>query len=267
MPIPLFERSGREVADRIRRSVKALSGVVDCNQVSMGFIREKPPIQLHVTLRENLGYEETHVTCSMIDRRIRHMVPDSRVTIRSETIGLNDNGDAILKIVKGIVEGEPGSRGAQNIHLIGLNGKIGVDLVLLEAGTRATPSHPSRAEIEVGKKLKAADSRISEVVIHRVSPHELVVDERSGHGTEARSYIEHVVNRFPTLRLLSPPVIRRVGNQLHVRIRVVPSASIGQEGRNEIGSKLMAAIKKGYQAITKVEMIEVATPSGGDSTP
>jgi hypothetical protein len=255
MPIPLFERSEREIANRIKRRVKTLRGVVDCNKVSMGIIREKRRIQLHVTLKENLDYEETHVICSTIDRQVRHMVPSARVTIRSETSGLKDNGQAVWKIVKGIVDAQPGSRGAQNIHLNRLNGKIGVDLVLLGAGTQAAPSLP-RAEIEVEKKLKAADSRISEVVIHRESLSELVLDERSGHGTETRCYIEHVANRFPNLRLLSPPVIQIVSGQLYVRIRVVLTASISKEGRNEIGSELRAAIKNGYQAITKVSIIE-----------
>jgi hypothetical protein len=255
MPIPLYERSERENARRIRRKVKALRGVVDCNEISMSFTREKPRIQLHVTLKEHSGYEETHAICSAIDRQVRHMAPGAHVTIRSETSGLKDNGEAVLKIVKGILEGQPGSRGAQNIHLIALDGKIGVDLILLWTYTRAAPSRSCAAEMEVTKKLKAADPRISEVVIHKESLSELVLAERSGHGTEARCYIEHVANRFPDLRLLGPPVIRIIGDQLHVRIRVVPSASIGQERRNEISSKLSAAIKNGYHAITKVVII------------
>ena len=256
MPIPLFERSQSQIANRISRKVKTLRGVAD-SEVSMGLAREKPRIQLHVNLKENPGYEETHVICSIIDRQVRYMVPDARVDIRSETSELKDNAEPVWKTVKGIVEGEPGSRGAHNIHLNILNRGIGVDSVLLKASTQAAPGRSSSPEIEVGKKIKAADPRISEVVIHPVPLPAFILGERLGHGTEARCYIEHVTKSFPSLKLLGPPVIRTIGDQLYVRIRVAPMSSIGQEEVGEIGSKLKAAIKTGYQAITRVDIIEV----------
>jgi divalent metal cation (Fe/Co/Zn/Cd) transporter len=205
-------------------------------------------------LKGNPDYEETHVICSRIDRQVRHVVPNVRVAIRSQTSALKDNDEAVWKVVKRIAEGEPGSRGAQNIHLNEVNGKVGVDFLLLEAGTQTARKPSSCAQIEVSKKLKAADSRISEVVIHGGSTSELSMNEWSGHGVEARCYVEHVAKHFPSLTLLSSPVIRPIGNQLHVRIRVVPAPTISQEGANEITPKLKAAIKNGYQAITKVDI-------------
>jgi divalent metal cation (Fe/Co/Zn/Cd) transporter len=255
-PIPLFERSEKEVADRIRRKVKALRGVEDCKKVSLTFTRKKPRIQLLVTLEGNPSYEETHVICSTIDRQVRHTMPNARLAIGSETSSFKDDDEAVRKIVKRIAEEEPGSRGAQNIHLRGLNGKVGVDFLLLEADIQSARKVLSRSEIEVGQKLKAADSRVSEVVIHRESISEFVLGERSGHGTEARCYIEHVAKHFPSLSMLEPPVIRAIGDQLRVRIRVAPAARISPESANEVASKFGAAIKNGFQAITKVDIIQ-----------
>lgn len=222
----------------------------------MGFTRKKLRIQLHVTLEGNPSYEETHVICSTIDRQVRRTVPNADVAIDSETSALKQNVEALWKIVKRIAEGEPGSRGAQNIHVNEVNGKVGVDFLLLESDKQTARKLLSRSETEVGKKLKAADSHISEVVIHRESISELVLSETSAHGTEARCYIEHVAKHFPSLGLLAPPVIRAIGDQLHVRIRVVPAATIGPGGANEVASKFRAAIKNGYHAITKVDIIE-----------
>lgn len=243
------------MAHRIRRKVEALRGVEECHDVSMSFTRKKPRIQLHVTLEGNPSYEETHVICSTIDRQVRRTVPNARVAIGSETSALKTNDEALWKIVKQIAEGEPGSRGAQNIHLNGVNGKVGVDFLLLEADTQTARKLLSPNETEVGQKLKAADSRISEVVIHRESISNLVLDEKSGHGTEARCYIEHVAKHFPSLRLLDPPVIRAIGDQLHVRIRVAHATMIGPEGADEV-AKFGTAVKNGYHAITKVDIIE-----------
>ena len=192
---------------------------------------------------------------SRIDRQVRHIVPNARVAIGSKTGEFKDRGDVVRKLVKQIAEGEPGSRGAQNIHLHGVNGNVGVDFLLLE-DPQTAPMNLSRTETEVGQRLKAADSRISEVVIHRESVSGLTLGEWSGHGVEARCYVEHIVKHFSSLRLLDPPVIRVIGDQLRVRIRVVPTATTGTEGANMTASKLRAAIKNGYDAITKVEIIE-----------
>ena len=256
MPIPVFERSEKEIAQLIRRRVKSLRGVEDCSGVSMGFTRKKLRTELHVTLKGNPGYEETHAICSTIDRQVRHTVPNARVATCSRTSALEESDQAFWHIVKGIADGEPGSRGALNIHLIEVNGKVGVDLLLLEAETQAARKPSSRTEMEIAQKLKAADSRISEVVIHRESVAGLVVGEWSGHGVEARCYVEHVAKHFPSIRLFDSPVIRTIGDRLHVRIRIVPISTIGQEGTSEVASKLTAAIKNGYHAITKVDIIE-----------
>jgi hypothetical protein len=229
--------------------VKALKEVGDCSEVSMDFSTKKPRIQLRVTLNGNPGYEEAHAICSTIDRRVRHIVPNARVAIGSEASALKENEKTIWKIVKRIAETEPGSRGAQNIHLNQVNGKVGVDFLLLEADAQT-----ARTEIEVANKLKTADSRISEVVIHRESVSRLTLDERSGHGTEARCYIEDVAKHFPSLRLINV-VIRAIGDHLHVRIRVAPELTMSQERLNEAASQLGAAIKNGYHAITKVDTL------------
>src|ERR1700758_383825 len=103
MPIPVVERSEREVANKIRRKVRSLAGVAECREVTMGFTRKKPNIHSHVLLRGNPSFEQTHPICSMIDREVRILVPNARVVIHSEPDAAGDTSD-IWKIVKRIAD-------------------------------------------------------------------------------------------------------------------------------------------------------------------
>ncbi len=227
---------------------------------------KKPYVRLLVSLDGSPDYEKIHRISSKIDHEVRRIVPNARVSIRSEPeVGAREENERVWELVRKIAEDEPGSRGAHNLHLQNLAGKLGVDFHLeVSAGMNVQQAHEVATRIE--KKLKAASPNIAEVVIHEETTSDRVSSERSGHGTELRWYIEHVARRFPEVRLARPPVIRRIGdNQLHVIIRAALSPSLSMEMASQVTSRLEAAIRDGYPRIVRVDIVH--EPAKGDDSP
>jgi hypothetical protein len=254
MPIPLVERSESYVSHRVKRRVRSLDEVADCTDISIGYTRKKPSIHLEVTLEGNPSYEKTHGICSTIEEAVRHVVPNSHIDIYSQSSEIDDAGST-WKVAKEIAEGEPGSRGAQSIHLSKIDGGLGIDFLLVE-NARATGRHLGRTRADVEKKLKDAEARVQEVVMHSETLPELISSERSGFGTELRWMVEHVVGRFPELKLVRPPTVRKFGDQAGVTIRVAFAGSGGEEKAEESISNLEGAIRGVYPAITEIDIIE-----------
>jgi Dimerisation domain of Zinc Transporter len=254
MPIPVVERSERDVANKIRRRVRTLEGVAECNEVTMGFTRKKPNIHFHVLLKGNPSFEQTHPLCSMIDREVRNLVPNARVVIHSEPSSTNDTTD-VWKVVKRTAEGEPGSRGVQNIHLRDLSGKLGVDFNI-QVSTAVSGDMANEFQERVIQNLKAASSRISEVIIHQQSVSYLVLSEQWGHGTEMMAYLEHISKRFPEITWVGPPVVWRKSDGLHLADRVRFAKDTSSERVTQIRSEFESAIKNGYPAIIRAEIVQ-----------
>ena len=254
MPIPLVERSESYIAHRIRRRVGSLSDVASCAEVSIGYTRKKPSIRLEVQLRGNPTHEETHMICSVIENKVRHVVPNAHVDINSQCTRM-DGAGLVWSVVKNLAEKEPGCRGAQNIHLSGVGGGLGVDFLLI-AGTGVTGRLLGPAEAQLEKKLRAAEPRVVEVVMHSETLPELIACEMSGSGREARSLIEHVVKGFPEVKLLRPPVIRKLGNQTSVGVRVAFTGIGGPESARKGISDLEDAIRSAFPAIARVDVVE-----------
>jgi len=220
----------------------------------MDYTGKKPHVRVRIILDGNPGYERIHGISSTADHEVRRIVPNARVSIRSEP-EMGGKHEGVWELVKRITDQEPGSRGAHNIHLENLDGKLGVDFHLeVSAGINVKEAHELATRVE--KKLKAANQKISEVVIHTETTSDRVSNERSGHGSELRWYIDHVVKRFPEARLAGPPIIRRVGErQLHVIIHASFSPELSVEMANQTTSKLEAAIKDGYPGIVRVDIV------------
>ena len=233
-----------------------MEGVKECVDVRMTFPRKKPHVHVHVTLKGNPAYDGIHKVSATIDHEIRTIVPDARITIRSDPGDRRDEAERIWQLVKRTAEDEPGSRGAHNIHIQNLGGKLGVDFHLeVAAGMSVAEAHEVAGRIE--RKLKASNPLISEVVTHEETVSEVTSNERSGHGTELVLYIKHVAMRFPELKLASTPVIRRLGaHQLHVIVRVAFNPRLSMEKASQIASRLDAAIRQGFPAIVRVDIAE-----------
>lgn len=266
MPIPIVEPSEREIAGRIRSRVQRVSHVRQCvvDVTSMG---KKPNIRVRVWLDGELDYEKIHGISSTIDHVTRSVVPDARVSIRSEPeMRGEDANERLWELVKRTAEHEPGSRGAHNIHLQNLDGKLGVDFHL-EVSARMSVQQAHDVATRIEKKLKAANPKISEVIIHEETAYDRVSSERSGHGSELRWYIDHIVKRFPDVRLASPPVVRRLAEgQLHVILRAAFRPDMNIETANQVTSKLETAIRKGYPRIARVDITHEPAEGKRDRT-
>lgn len=249
MPIPILERSDGEISRLMERKVRAIREVDRCNVISITSTRKKPSVHLLAVLRGNPSYEQTHVICSKIGIVARHVLSNVNLAIFSESSELQDEEEKAGKIVKSIADEEPGFRGSQNIHVRGINEKLGVDFTILEADT--PDSFHSRPTSRIQEKILASDSRIEEVIIHDEPLSDLIRNQRAGHGGEAKWYIEHVVWRFPEFELLRPPDIQRFGDQLRVGIKVADHSSAQGTSRDDL-AKLESAIRNGYPAISRV---------------
>jgi divalent metal cation (Fe/Co/Zn/Cd) transporter len=253
MPIPLVEPSEREAVRQIRRRIESIGDVRACKDVRMSFTRKKPYVYIDVWLKGNPGYEGIHRISSYIEAEVRSVVPNARIGIRSEPTGGVEPKN-IWALVKKIAEEEPGSRGAHNIHFQDLGGKLGVDFHLeVSSGMTVKQAHELSARIE--KKLMEANLGICEVVIHEESVSELISSERSGHGTEIRWYLEHVLLKFPGVRLVHPPTIRQMGEKFHVILRIAFDPGTKIEETSDVSSRLDAAIRGGYPTITRVDIV------------
>ncbi len=251
-----MEPSDREAIRLIRRRIRGLDDVKDCVDINLTHTRKKPHIFVHVLLNDNPAYDQIHRIASVIESEVRSVVVNSRVVVRSEPDDFDGHKD-IWSLVRKVADQEPGSRGAHNIHVQKLKGKrIGVDFHL-EVSAGMTTKEARQLSLRIENKIKAADANISEVVIHEESVSELISSERSRHGTEIRWYLEHVAKNFPELTIVQAPAIRHMeSGSLHVTIKVAFDPGISQEAVNKITSSFEAAIKSGYPAIERVDIVQ-----------
>lgn len=254
MPIPLLERSDKEMARKIRRKIESIEEVAECKEVTTGFTRKKPSIHFHVVLRGNPTFEETHRICAQVDREVRSLVPNARVIIHSESQNAGQTTE-LWKLVKRTADAMPGSRGVQNIHIGKNDGSMRVDFNLQVS--KPLPGKKSDdLDSEVTLKLKTEDPRITEVVIHKESVSNVVLAEQLGHGTELRSFIEHVAKRYPELVWLSPPMVRKMNDGLYLVDRVAFAQGTTKERASQIATELGDAIRGGIPSITRADIIQ-----------
>ncbi|HVP23898.1 MAG TPA: cation transporter dimerization domain-containing protein [Conexivisphaerales archaeon] len=251
MPIPFFERSSSELSGMIERKVRELKNVLSVRRVRVDLTGKKPVVVVVVWLDQKSDYEETHRTATRIEHVVKEILPNSRVFIRTEPAG--SDRDHIWKLVKEVAETVPGSRGAHNIHIHKVNGKLGIDFHL-EVSANMTVRQASKVSEQLEKRLKEADPSIAEVLIHEESVEDLVDSERSGAGTEIRWYIDHVRKRFPEIKEISKPEIRRAGDKLYATMRCRFNPDISIKEADEIMKRFEASLKA---AIPELAMIEV----------
>jgi divalent metal cation (Fe/Co/Zn/Cd) transporter len=251
MPIPFFERSSSELSRMIERKIRDVKNVTSVRGVRVDLTGKKPVVVVIVWLDSKSNYEETHRTALTIENEVKDILPNSRVFIRTEPAG--SDRDHIWKLVKEVSETVPGSRGAHNIHIHKVNGKLGIDFHL-EVSANMTVKQAHRVSEQIEKKLKEADPSITEVLIHEESVEDLVESERSGAGTEIRWYIEHVKKRFPEIKEMSKPEIRRAGDRLYVVMKCTFNPDISMKEADDIIGRFEASVRA---AIPDLAMIEV----------
>ena len=254
MPIPLLERSSKEVASHIKTEIEGIPEVKGCRQVSVRMTGKRLDISAHVLLDSSLRFEEVHRIVSVIERAIRRKVQRfARITVETEPIGQSRTGIATL--VTEIAEKVPGSRGVHNVHIQKISGKLCVDL-RVEVSANITVKQANEIANEVERRLKVADPNISEVTVHMESASDLISRELEGRGSELKWYIEHAAKRFPEIKSIYGVRIRRSGNNLYALLhcRFDPDMPIKQA--HDISHKLEKIVKTAYPMVDQFEVRE-----------
>jgi divalent metal cation (Fe/Co/Zn/Cd) transporter len=253
LPLPLIERSEKEIANIIKKRVEAIKNVRGCHEVSVRITGKRFYVDMHVLLDSNLNLEDAHKITLDIEREIDSILPNVRVTVHTEPF--ESGRKSIWKFIKEIAEGVPGSRGVHNIHIQTIDGKLCVDLHL-EVSANMTVKQAHDVSHQVEKKIKTARLNISEVTVHVESALEKISRELSGVETEIEPYIEDVAKRFPEIKCVHGIRIRKIGNSLHVVFRCHFDPNINMKKAHEISSKLESTIKSAYPNITRIDVHE-----------
>ena len=253
MPIPLVERSEREIARTIKKRVETITDVRDCHLVTVRITGKRCDVDLHVSLDINLRFEEVHRIASRIEREVRRILPKARVTVQTDPH--EHRREDIRTLVKEIADRVPGSRGVHNVHVQRIDEKTCLDFHL-EVSANMTVKHADEISSEIEKKLKAANPSISEITIHMESASDLISRELQGGGTEAKWYIEHAAKRFPEIKTVRGIRIRRIGDRFHVVLRCRFDPKLSIKRAHDVSTELEATIKETYPRIDRVDIRE-----------
>jgi divalent metal cation (Fe/Co/Zn/Cd) transporter len=252
MPIPFVERSPKEIAQIIKARVEAIKDVRSCHQVSVRITGKRFDVDMHVLLDSNLRFEEVHRIASDVERGVKSVVPNARVTVHTEPLGYGREG--VRTLVKEIAEGVPGSRGVHNVHIQKIGGKLCVDLHL-EVSAHMTVKQAHEVSDRIERELRARLD-ISEITIHMESALDRISRELNRGGTELKWYIEHAAKRFPEIKAVHGIKIRKIGERSHVVIRCHFDPNISMKQAHEISSNLEKAIKSAYPNIDRIDVHE-----------
>ena len=233
MPIPIFERSEKEMVGLIRKKVLG--------------------IEKQVVLASELSFEHTHQIALEIEEEIKKDIPGARITIHTEPAGAGR--ESVWKLVKQTSEDVPGSRGVHNIHIQSIEGKLCVDLHLeVSANMTVKQAHDVAEEIE--KRLRIANPEFAEITIHLESASESIHRESTGIETELEPYIEAVAKSFPQIKRVHGIRITRTREGLHVVLQCHFDPDVTMKEVHEISSKLEALLRIANPRITRIDVHE-----------
>jgi divalent metal cation (Fe/Co/Zn/Cd) transporter len=253
VPLPLVERSKKEIAEIIRKKAEAVKDVKGVHHLDVRVSGKRLDVTILLLLNANLNWEDAHKIALDVERKVMDEYPDARVTIHTEPVG--SERESLWKLVKDIAEGTPGSRGVHNIHIQRIGGELCVDLHL-EVSANMTVMQAHEVADQVERKIKAANSNIADVTVHIESASERVSRELAGVETELESYVTHVAGRFPEIRDVCEVKVRRFGNAIHLVLHCRFDPNLRIEKAHEISSKLEKEIKSAYPTITRIDVHE-----------
>jgi len=253
LPLPLVQRSKEEIARVIKRKVEGLDGVKSCHRLSVRVSGKRVDVNLRALLDSNLTIEESHKTALDIEKEVKDILPSARVTIDTEPFG---NGqENIWKLIKEAAEETPGSRGAHNIRIQKINGKLDVDFHL-EVSANMTVKQAHHVASQVEEKIKASSSNISEVIVHIESASDRISKELAGIETELESYVERVAESFPEIKNVCNIKVRKFGASLHLVLQCRFDSKLSIKKAHEISSQLESMIKKAYPNVARIDIHE-----------
>ena len=251
MPLPLVERSEKEIARMIKKRVDAVKDVRGSHNISVRMPGKRYDVDMHLLLDSNLRFEEVHRIASEVERAVKEVLPKARVTVHTEPLGASKHD--LGTIVKEIAEKVPGSRGVHDVHIQRIAGKLCLDLHL-EVSANSTLKHAHDISDEVERMLKAADLNLSEITIHIETASDLISRELKGDENELRWYIEHAAEHFPQIKAISEVEMRKIGDKMHVVIQCLFERNIAMKEAHEVSSNLEKMIKDAFPEVDRVDI-------------
>jgi divalent metal cation (Fe/Co/Zn/Cd) transporter len=253
LPLPMVDRSPQQIEQRIRRKVEAMKDVKGIRHITVRLSAKRLDVDVHVFLDNNLQAEDAHRIAFTIEKQILTQYPNARISVDTEPF--KPKGKSIWDAVKSAAEGAPGSRGAHNVHLQTVDGKLYVDLHL-EVSANMTVKQAHDVADEVERKIKGLNTDISGVTVHIESASERISRELTGVETELESYIEDIAKRFPEIKSVSDIRIRRFGDIIHLVLKCRFDSKLTIKEAHEISTKLESNIKKAYPNIARIDVHE-----------
>ena len=253
LPFPMVDRSSEQIARKIRRKVEAIKDVKGIRHVTVRLSGKRLDVDVHVFLDSNLRSEDAHRVAFDIEKEVRGQYPNSRVSVDTEPV--RSERESIWRAVKDAAEGAPGSRGAHNVHVQTVDGKLYVDLHL-EVSANMTVKQAHHVADEVEKRINAVNSDVSGVTVHIESASDRISKELTGIETQLESYIEDVAKRFPEIKSVSEIRVRKFGDIIHVVLKCRFDSKLTIKKAHEISSRLESDIKKAYPRIARIDIHE-----------
>jgi len=253
LPLPLIERSSEEISRIVRRKIESIGEVRGCDPPSVRITGKRFDISVNVWLDSNLKFEEAHRIALDIEREVKSIIPNARVTINTQP--LKSGHENIWKIVKETAEGVPGSRGVHNIHVQKINGKLFVDLHL-EVSANVTIKEAHDISEEVEKRIRASNLGFDEIIVHMESASDRISREMTGVDAELEWYVEHVAKRFPEVKKVHDIEIRRTGSKLHLVLHCHFDPGIQLKKAHEVSNEIEKAVRSEYPNISRIDIHE-----------
>lgn len=255
-PLPLVDRSAQQIEEKIRRKVEALKDVKGIRHVTVRMSAKRLDVNVHVFLNDELGTQDAHRIALEIERTVRAAYSNARVSVDTEPI--RSKSESIWIAVKESAEGVPGSRGAHNVHVQTVDGKLYVDLHL-EVSANMTVRNAHDVAEEVEKRIKKVNPRVAGVTVHVESASELISKELSGVETELESFIQDVAGKYPEIKSISNLSIREFGDNLHLVLTCRFDQKLTIKEAHDVSTKLESNIKEAYPRITRIDIHEEPT--------
>lgn len=252
MPLPLVERSKAEITRAIRRKVERLNGVKGFSQLSLRQIGKRFDVSMRVLVDSNLEFEPHQIALN-IEKEVKSIIPNSRVSIDTEPFG--NHREDVWRLVKDIAEGTPGSRGVHNIHIQKIDGKLCIDLHL-EVSANMTVKQAHHVADQTERMIKAANSNVSEVTVHIESASDLISRELAGIETELESYVQDVAKRFPDIKEVHAIRVRRFGDAMHLVLHCTFDSKLSIKKAHELSNQVESAIRSAYPAVARIDIHE-----------
>jgi divalent metal cation (Fe/Co/Zn/Cd) transporter len=253
LPLPLVERSKKEITEKIKRRIESVPGVRGIQQIDVRVSGKRLDVNVLLLVDANLKWKETHRLSAAAEKEVTSAYPTARVVVNTEPFG--NSTESVWKLVKEVAEEAPGSRGVHNIHIQRIDKKLYVDLHL-EVSAEMTVKQAHEVADHVETKIKSANPAISDVTVHIETASERVSREIAGVETELESYVTHVAEGFPEIKEVRAVKVRKVGGSMHLVLQCRFDANLSIEKAHAISSSLEKEIRSTYPNITRIDVHE-----------